>query len=167
MDRRLDDPSLPEDHLLDAIRTRPILMNRAIILTPRGTRLCRPCDDVVIEPAYDTAAKRARSRARPATSRPACLFRLCGAPVQATRRRRETVQITGISLFAALVSAIDSFPCSLIQLTIVTPGLSAIASFTINNVGDSHKELCMIGSTLARGVLVPIARGVSKFGQDG
>ena len=38
----LSDPSLSEDALLDAIEARPILMNRPLVITPKGVRLCRP-----------------------------------------------------------------------------------------------------------------------------
>ncbi|NJC06076.1 arsenate reductase [Sphingomonas kaistensis] len=38
----LADESLPDDALLDAIGQHPILLNRPIVVTPRGTALCRP-----------------------------------------------------------------------------------------------------------------------------
>ncbi len=44
----LADPSLGDDALIDAIIAHPILMNRPIVETPKGTRLCRPAD-VVLE----------------------------------------------------------------------------------------------------------------------
>ncbi len=37
----LGDPSLPDDKLLDAIEAHPILMNRPLVVTPKGVRLCR------------------------------------------------------------------------------------------------------------------------------
>jgi len=40
----LDDPSLTDDALLDAIEAHPILLNRPIVVTPRGVRLCRPSE---------------------------------------------------------------------------------------------------------------------------
>ena len=40
----LDDESLGEDQLLDAIEAHPILLNRPIVVTPRGTRLTRPVE---------------------------------------------------------------------------------------------------------------------------
>lgn len=43
----LDDPSLSDDALLDAIAAHPILMNRPIVVTPRGVRLCRPSETVL------------------------------------------------------------------------------------------------------------------------
>ncbi|WP_029416011.1 arsenate reductase (glutaredoxin) [Brevundimonas bacteroides] len=43
----LDDPGLTDDQLLDAIETHPILLNRPIVVTPRGVRLCRPSEGVL------------------------------------------------------------------------------------------------------------------------
>ena len=38
----LDNPDLSEDALIDAMLAHPVLMNRPIVATPKGTRLCRP-----------------------------------------------------------------------------------------------------------------------------
>jgi arsenate reductase len=43
----LDDPALSDDQLLDAIAAHPILMNRPIVETPLGTKLCRPSEMVL------------------------------------------------------------------------------------------------------------------------
>lgn len=43
----LDNPELPDDKLLDAIGVHPILMNRPIVVTPNGVRLCRPSEAVI------------------------------------------------------------------------------------------------------------------------
>lgn len=43
----LADPSLTEDQLLDAMVTHPILINRPIVETPKGTRMCRPSEQVL------------------------------------------------------------------------------------------------------------------------
>jgi arsenate reductase len=43
----LDDPSLAGAALLDAIDAHPILMNRPIVVTPVGVRLCRPSEQVI------------------------------------------------------------------------------------------------------------------------
>lgn len=43
----LDDPSLSDDALLDAIEAHPILLNRPIVATPKGVRLCRPSEAVL------------------------------------------------------------------------------------------------------------------------
>lgn len=43
----LDDPALSDDQLLDAMMAHPILINRPIVVTPEGARLCRPSEDVL------------------------------------------------------------------------------------------------------------------------
>lgn len=43
----LNDPSLTDDQLLDAMLAHPILINRPIVETPKGTRLCRPSEAVL------------------------------------------------------------------------------------------------------------------------
>lgn len=43
----LDDPALTSDILIDAMLTHPILMNRPLVVTPLGTRLCRPSEAVL------------------------------------------------------------------------------------------------------------------------
>lgn len=40
----LGDPALSDDQLLDAMLAHPILINRPFVVTPLGTRLCRPLD---------------------------------------------------------------------------------------------------------------------------
>ena len=44
----LTDTGLSDDALLDAMMAHPILINRPIVVTPLGTRLCRP-SEVVLE----------------------------------------------------------------------------------------------------------------------
>jgi arsenate reductase len=44
---RLDDPKWSDDDLLDFIGRHPILLNRPIVVTARGTRLCRPSESVL------------------------------------------------------------------------------------------------------------------------
>lgn len=44
---RLDEPHWSDDQLLDFIGQHPILMNRPIVVTPLGTRLCRPSERVL------------------------------------------------------------------------------------------------------------------------
>jgi arsenate reductase (glutaredoxin) len=39
--------TLTDDELLDAMLTHPILINRPIVVTPRGTKLCRPSEAVL------------------------------------------------------------------------------------------------------------------------
>ena len=43
----LDDPPLTEDQLLDAMMAHPALINRPIVVTPLGVRLCRPSEAVL------------------------------------------------------------------------------------------------------------------------
>jgi arsenate reductase (glutaredoxin) len=44
---RLNDPSWTDDALLDFMAAHPILINRPIVVTPLGTRLCRPSELVL------------------------------------------------------------------------------------------------------------------------
>ncbi len=43
----LADPARSDDELVDAMLAHPILMNRPIVVTPLGTRLCRPSELVL------------------------------------------------------------------------------------------------------------------------
>ncbi|ODT65779.1 MAG: arsenate reductase (glutaredoxin) [Pelagibacterium sp. SCN 63-23] len=43
----LADPAKTDDDLLDAIEAHPILLNRPLVETPLGTRLCRPSEVVL------------------------------------------------------------------------------------------------------------------------
>ncbi|GAA5175507.1 arsenate reductase (glutaredoxin) [Modicisalibacter zincidurans] len=43
----LDDPALSDDQLIDAMLAHPILINRPIVVTEKGTRLCRPSETVL------------------------------------------------------------------------------------------------------------------------
>jgi arsenate reductase len=43
----LDDPSLADDALIDFMLLHPALINRPIVVTPIGTRLCRPSELVL------------------------------------------------------------------------------------------------------------------------
>ncbi|WP_312757918.1 arsenate reductase (glutaredoxin) [Pantoea brenneri] len=43
----LADQQLSDDALLDAMLAYPLLINRPIVVTPRGTRLCRPSEQVL------------------------------------------------------------------------------------------------------------------------
>jgi len=45
----LADPKWTDEQLLDFIGQHPILMNRPIVRTPLGTRLCRPSSEAVLE----------------------------------------------------------------------------------------------------------------------
>jgi arsenate reductase len=43
----LDDPTLADATLLDAIEAHPILINRPLVVSPLGVRLCRPSEAVL------------------------------------------------------------------------------------------------------------------------
>jgi arsenate reductase len=43
----LADPSVSDDRLLDAMTEHPILIERPIVVTPIGVRLCRPSESVL------------------------------------------------------------------------------------------------------------------------
>jgi len=43
----LGDPSLRDEQLIDFMLQHPILINRPIVVTPLGTRLCRPSESVL------------------------------------------------------------------------------------------------------------------------
>ena len=43
----LDDPALTDDALIDAMMAHPILINRPIVVTDKGVRLCRPSEVVL------------------------------------------------------------------------------------------------------------------------
>ena len=43
----LGDPALTDDHLLDAMVAHPILINRPLVVTPLGVKLCRPSETVL------------------------------------------------------------------------------------------------------------------------
>ncbi len=43
---KLNDPALGEDALFDAMIAHPILINRPLVITSKGVRLCRPSETV-------------------------------------------------------------------------------------------------------------------------
>ncbi|KMO22825.1 arsenate reductase (glutaredoxin) [Methylobacterium indicum] len=43
----LGDPALTDAQLLDAIEAHPILINRPLVVTPKGVALCRPSEAVL------------------------------------------------------------------------------------------------------------------------
>lgn len=55
----LGDPKIGDDELLDAMMAHPILMNRPIVVTPNGVRLCRPSEQVMelLPPQRDVFVK--------------------------------------------------------------------------------------------------------------
>ena len=44
---QLDNPALTDDQLLEAMLAHPLLINRPLVVTPLGTRLCRPSEVVL------------------------------------------------------------------------------------------------------------------------
>ena len=44
---KLDDPALTDEQLIDAMMAHPILINRPIVVTPKGVKLCRPSEAVL------------------------------------------------------------------------------------------------------------------------
>jgi arsenate reductase len=44
---KLDDPALTDEALLDAIMANPILLQRPLVVTPQGVRICRPSELVL------------------------------------------------------------------------------------------------------------------------
>jgi arsenate reductase (glutaredoxin) len=59
-DLRLDDPALSDAALIDAMMAHPILINRPIVETPKGVRLCRPSEavlDILENPDIGTFTK--------------------------------------------------------------------------------------------------------------
>lgn len=56
----LGNPSLSDDQLLDAMMAHPILINRPIVVTPLGVKLCRPSEvvlDILPNPQRGAFAK--------------------------------------------------------------------------------------------------------------
>lgn len=47
----LADPKWSGDELIDFMLSYPIPINRPIVVTPRGTKLCRPSESVLNHPA--------------------------------------------------------------------------------------------------------------------
>ncbi len=43
----LDDPKWTDDQLIDQMLANPILINRPIVVTPNGVKLCRPSEAVL------------------------------------------------------------------------------------------------------------------------
>jgi arsenate reductase len=58
----LENPTLSDEALLDAMVAYPILINRPFVMTPLGARLCRPAERVLeILPAKAASTHRERS----------------------------------------------------------------------------------------------------------
>jgi arsenate reductase len=53
----LDDPGLTDAQLIDAMMAHPVLINRPLVVSPLGVRLCRPSETVLgLLPASQRAA---------------------------------------------------------------------------------------------------------------
>jgi arsenate reductase (glutaredoxin) len=59
----LDDPVLTDGELIDRMVEQPILINRPIVVTPLGVKLCRP-SEVVLDIPAQSAARRLHQRGR-------------------------------------------------------------------------------------------------------
>jgi arsenate reductase (glutaredoxin) len=87
-DLGLEDRALSDDHLLDAMMAHPILINRPLVVSPLGVKLCRPSETVLAllptgqrgaftkedgEQVVDATGNRlhSESRANDSTNRPA------------------------------------------------------------------------------------------------
>jgi arsenate reductase len=46
-DLGLLDPEVPDETILEAMVKHPVLVNRPIVRTPRGTKLCRPVETLL------------------------------------------------------------------------------------------------------------------------
>ena len=56
----LDDPKWTDDELIDQMLAHPILINRPIVVTPLGVKLCRPSEtvlDILPDPQRGAFAK--------------------------------------------------------------------------------------------------------------
>ena len=56
----LADETLSDDALLNAMMAHPILINRPIVVTPLGVKLCRPSEtvlDILADPQHDAFTK--------------------------------------------------------------------------------------------------------------
>ena len=59
-DLRLNDETLTDDDLVDAMIDHPVLINRPIVVGPRGVKLCRPSEvvlDVLNQPLREDFIK--------------------------------------------------------------------------------------------------------------
>ena len=56
----LGDPNLTDDQIIDAMLAHPILINRPIVVTDKGVRLCRPSEtvlEILPDPDIESFAK--------------------------------------------------------------------------------------------------------------
>ena len=67
----LDDAAVSDEALLDAIEAHPILINRPIVVTAKGVRLCRPSEQVLDLLDDALPAGFTKEDGQPAAARPA------------------------------------------------------------------------------------------------
>lgn len=69
---RLGDPALSDEALLDAMLAHPILINRPIVVSEKGVRLCRPSERVLdlLPPQRGAFAKEDGERVMDAAGNP-------------------------------------------------------------------------------------------------
>jgi arsenate reductase len=69
---RLGDPALSDEALLDAMLAHPILINRPIVVSKKGVRLCRPSERVLdlLPPQRGAFAKEDGERVMDAAGNP-------------------------------------------------------------------------------------------------
>ena len=91
----LDDPKWTDDQLLDFMMAYPILINRPIVVTPNGVKLCRPSEtalDLLPNPDIGGFVKEdARPSHRGAAIRPSPAPAATGAGSRAGRRAASPV----------------------------------------------------------------------------
>ena len=68
----LADPKWSDDELIDFMLAHPILINRPIVVTPKGVRLCRPSEAVLdlLDRPIDSFVKEDGEAVRPAKAQP-------------------------------------------------------------------------------------------------
>lgn len=71
----LSDPGLSDEALLDAIEAHPVLINRPLVVSPKGVKLCRPSEAVLplLPPQRGEFRKEGGELVVDASGRPAAL----------------------------------------------------------------------------------------------
>ena len=84
----LDEEKFSDEQLIDFMLQHPILINRPVVVTPLGTRLCRPSEivlDILPEGQKGAFTKEDGEKVIDVSNLPlqntGCLFTLCGHPV--------------------------------------------------------------------------------------
>ena len=84
----LGDPEWTDAQLIDAMLRHPILINRPIVVTPLGTRLCRPSEvvlDILPRPQQGHSPRRT---AKPSSTRQDSVWQSTDLPDPALRGQR-------------------------------------------------------------------------------